>query len=201
MTPRNSRQVVARAETTTVDDPVARRVLRREFRAEPQLRTQALQPGDKVGKRPARVEMPLAGKKQALAEASFQIRLQRGDASSVDRLMALGHPGEAAQVRRIARRRDDETAIEHDAADTLRPPGNGIAAEPHHRLLGALALAPGGEHAARPPGAGGGTGRFRALVKRHLKPAFGKDRGNAKPDDATADDGDLHRKPSHSRWK
>lgn len=122
------------------------------------------QPLGERGYRHTRIEMRLASEEQAARKAPGQIGLKPGDGIAVDLVEMAGALAEAAQLRAIPAGRDDERAVAVDSAGMVLPPISRLLAEPDHRLLGALALAPGRQHAASIPGTGLGADARAALM-------------------------------------
>ena len=137
--------------------------------------------------------MGLAREEQALGETPGEIGLQRRDGVAVDLLELRGALAEAPELAAVAARGEHERAVADDAIGMPLPPVGGLLPKPDDGLLGALALAPGREHAARAPGAGLRPGESAALMERDARAARQQLRRAGEADDARADDVDMGR--------
>ena len=104
-----------------------------------------------------------------------------------------GALAEAPELAAVAARREHERAVADDAIDMALPPAGGLLPEADDGLLGALALAPGREHAAGVPGTGPLAGEGAALMDLDARAAAEELDRAGEADDARADDADMDR--------
>ena len=136
--------------------------------------------------------MRFFGKEQPRAEAPGECRFERGDLVGADAQMPLGAAGEARELGRLARRREDEASLPHDIGHARRPPVD-RAARPHHepgtRVLG---LAEGREHGPGEPRGTGPGDACGALEDLDCRAPLGELGGDREPGDARSDHRDAH---------
>ncbi len=134
---------------------------------------------------------PSPAKNRPFRNRPAEVGLELGDPRLIHPLEAARTGGETVDLRRIARRREYETAGAHGAGHTLHPPFDGAGAPLDDALGRAFAFAERREHAAGKPG--GIAAKLRvALKQRHLRAALGKFDAAGEADDAGPDDGGAH---------
>ena len=181
-------QAVACGEPACVDDPVG--VIAFDLiDAEPDrhivhVRQHAVQRRERM----ARFEMRFRAEKQRRGEPAAEIRLQRLDRSGIEQAMMGRLAREAAQVRRIARRREHEAAGPRRHGHGLRPEGERFDTEIADHRIGAFRLAPGREHAAGKEGTAE-PGTLPPLDDIHRRAALRAGERGGEPGDARAEHG------------
>lgn len=96
--------------------------------------------------------MGFASEEQGAPKTAFEVRLKCRDRLGVEDAKPRGAAAEAVEFGSVAGRRHHQRAVAHDVAGQGgRPPVGGMSSERKHSFLGALALAPWGQHAAGLP--------------------------------------------------